>query len=159
MLTNYQTKQFKEPRLMVVANPFSDRKAIIESSYMNIPVIALCDSNTNLQYVDIAIPCNNKFTESISMIFWLLAREVRILTGKQGADDGWDIKVDLFYHKTLEEAQKYEKEQIEADAAKANQGEEGEEGEDDQDVNWEDNEMGGDDDFGGNGSDWGDDGN
>merc|ERR1711862_754674 len=103
VLTNYNTRQFKEPRLMVVVDTYADRKAIIEASYMNIPVIALTNSDSSLQYVDVAIPCNNKRTQSISMIFWLLAREVRILKGELRKDEEWDIMVDLFYYKTVED--------------------------------------------------------
>merc|ERR1711874_548659 len=103
VLTNHMTKQFKEPRLMVVVDTYADRKAIIEASYMNIPVIALTNSDSNLQYVDVAIPCNNKSTQSISMIFWLLAREVRILNGQLRKDEEWDVMVDLFYYKTVED--------------------------------------------------------
>lgn len=95
---------------MIVVDTFADRKAIIESSYMNIPVIALANTDSNLQFVDVAIPCNNKSTESISMIFWLLAREVQYLTGKLNRGEEWNVIVDLFYYKTLEQAQKYQEE-------------------------------------------------
>merc|ERR1712232_1287687 len=108
VLTNHMTKQFKEPRLMVVVDTYADRKAIIEASYMNIPVIALTNSDSSLQYVDVVIPCNNKSTESISMIFWLLAREVQVLTGKLRKDEDWDVMVDLFYYKNPEEQEKIE---------------------------------------------------
>merc|ERR1712072_238557 len=103
VLTNHNTKQFKEPRLMVVVDTYADRKAIIEASYMNIPVIALVNSDSSLQFVDVAIPCNNKSTQSISMIFWLLAREVRVLKGQLRKDEEWDVKVDLFYYKNVED--------------------------------------------------------
>jgi small subunit ribosomal protein SAe len=43
-LTNYQTKQFKEPKLLLVVDPYADFKAIKEGSLTNIPVIALCDT-------------------------------------------------------------------------------------------------------------------
>merc|ERR1711935_14041 len=109
VLTNHNTRQFKEPRLMVVVDTYADRKAIIEASYMNIPVIALVNSDSSLQYVDVAIPCNNKSTQSISMIFWLLAREVMILNGQLRKDEEWETKVDLFYYKTVDETKEQEK--------------------------------------------------
>merc|ERR1712178_615305 len=109
VLTNHNTKQFKEPRLMVVVDTYADRKAIIEASYMNIPVIALTNSDSSLQFVDVAIPVNNKSTQAISMVFWLLAREVRILTGRPRKDEEWDVMVDLFYYKTVEDQEKNEK--------------------------------------------------
>merc|ERR1719160_171261 len=117
VLTNYNTRQFKEPRLMVVVDTYADRKALIEASYMNIPVIALVNSDSSLQFVDVAIPCNNKSTQSISMIFWLLAREVMILNGQLRKDEEWDVKVDLFYYKTVDEQKEQEKpEAIKVDA-------------------------------------------
>ena len=102
-LTNYQTKQFKEPKLILVADPYADFKAVKEASYVNIPVIALCDSHHSLKYVDIAIPCNTSSTQSTSMIFWMIAREVNVLLGKlDKEDDEWstvkEALVDLFYY-------------------------------------------------------------
>jgi len=75
----------------------------MEASYVNIPCIALCDTDSSLQYVDIAIPCNNRTTESISMIYWLIAREVLILKNEIKKDDDWSVMVDLFYHRTIED--------------------------------------------------------
>lgn len=105
-LTNHQTKQFKEPKVIIVADPYADYKAIKEASYANIPVIALCDSHNNLKFVDVVIPCSTSSTESIAIVFWMLAREVLTLRGQlDQADDDWtDVLVDLFYYKDVNEA-------------------------------------------------------
>jgi len=86
---------------VIVTDPRSDRQAVVEASYVNIPTIALCDTDSNLEFVDVAIPCNNRSTESISMIYWLLAREVMILRGQLEKNEEWDIVVDLFYYRNI----------------------------------------------------------
>jgi small subunit ribosomal protein SAe len=96
------TKKFQEPRLLVVADPKSDSQAVIEASYVNIPTIALCNTDAPLEYVDIVIPCNNRVPKAIATVFWLLAREVLVLKGSLKKGQEWSELVDLFIARDIE---------------------------------------------------------
>ncbi|KAI5295626.1 structural constituent of ribosome [Ascosphaera acerosa] len=101
--TNYITRSFKEPRLIIVTDPRTDAQAIKEASYVNIPVIALCDTDSPTEYVDVAIPTNNKGRNAIGLIWWLLAREVLRLRGTlPNREAVWDVVVDLYFYRDPE---------------------------------------------------------
>ncbi|CAD6582336.1 MAG: structural constituent of ribosome [Tremellales sp. Tagirdzhanova-0007] len=108
--TNYITRSFKEPRVIVITDPRVDHQAVREAAYVNIPVIAFCDTDASLKFVDIAIPTNNKSRHAIGLVWYLLCREVLRLRGTiprgPTGPTGWDVLPDLFFYRDPEEIEK-----------------------------------------------------
>ena len=135
MLTNQITKKFIEPRLLIVTDPRQDYNALVESSYVNIPVIAICNTDNNLTYVDCAIPCNNRQKRSLAMIYWLLTKEVLKLKGAIQGDEFNCLPGAFMYREdkeTKEKAkteEKTEESQPEAEAEEAQEAEAEDDGE------------------------------
>jgi len=112
-LTNQIQKTFKEPRLLVISDPRIDHQVITEASYVNVPVISFCNTESPLKLIDIAIPCNNKGEKSIGLMWWMLAREILLLRGKISRSTGFmlegkEIMPDLYFYRDPAEQEKEE---------------------------------------------------
>lgn len=75
ILTNPSLENYIEVKIILVADAWPDRNAIIDALKMGIPVIALCDTNNQSNNIDFVIPANNKGKKSLGLFFWILARE------------------------------------------------------------------------------------
>ncbi|HOI58355.1 MAG: 30S ribosomal protein S2 [Methanoculleus sp.] len=81
MLTNQRLNKYIEPDVIVVTDPIGDSQAITEAVQAGIPIVALCDTNNMTKYVDVVIPTNNKGRKALSMIYYLLTKEMLHLRG------------------------------------------------------------------------------
>ncbi|XP_007447347.1 PREDICTED: 40S ribosomal protein SA-like [Lipotes vexillifer] len=113
--TNQIQAAFWEPRFLVVTDPRADHQPLREASYVNLPTIALCNTDSPLCYVDIAFPCNKKGVHSVGLMWWMLAREVLRMRGTIFCEQPWEVMPDLCFYRDPEEIEK--EEQVAAEKA------------------------------------------
>jgi len=118
--TNHSQAGFREPRLIIVTDPAVDHQAIREASYVNIPVVALCDADSPIKYIDVCIPCNNKSAHGVGLAYWFLAREVQRLKGSLSRSEEWNVMPDLFFYRNPDEIKKQEEDEQKAAADEQN---------------------------------------
>ncbi|MCW1301553.1 MAG: 30S ribosomal protein S2 [Candidatus Parvarchaeota archaeon] len=75
-LTNISYDNFFEPKIVFVTDPLTDRRAIKDAKRINIPVMAICNNDSSLRFIDLIIPGNNKKAESVGFILFLLANDM-----------------------------------------------------------------------------------
>jgi len=114
--TNQIQVAFREPRLLLISDPRTDHQPVTEGSYANVPIMAFCNVDSPTKFVDIAVPCNNKSTQSLGLMWYFLAREVLRLRGSISRDLPWEVMPDLFFYRDPEEVEKEDRERAEAAA-------------------------------------------
>ena len=81
VLTNVAQKNFMETKMILVTDAWLDRNAIKDAMVVGVPVIALCDTNNQANYIDLVVPSNNKGKKSLGLFFYILAKEYRRIRG------------------------------------------------------------------------------
>ena len=71
-LTNYVLENNIEAKLLLVMDHTFDTQAVDEAVRMRIPIVSFVDTNSTGEYVDLAIPGNNKGKYSIAALIWSL---------------------------------------------------------------------------------------
>jgi len=94
--TNPRESNYREPKIILVADPIADRQAVREAARVGIPIIGVCDSHTLTRNLDLIIPLNNKGKQSIALMFWLLAKQHLIERGEMKETDEMKETVDDF---------------------------------------------------------------
>lgn len=95
-MTNPSYEKYSEPEVLFLVDPGVDKQARLEALNINIPIVALCDTNNMTQNIDLILPVNNKGKKSLAIIFWLLAREVVKKQGKIKKDSDFKFTVTDF---------------------------------------------------------------
>ena len=95
MLTNQNLANYIEPQVLVVTDPIGDAQAVKEAVQSGIPILALCDTNNMTSLVDLVIPTNNKGRKALSMIYYLLTREMLRLRGITTSLTAEDFETEL----------------------------------------------------------------
>lgn len=102
-LTNPRIEEYIEPEVVFVIGPETDNQAIKESGRAGIPVISIVDTNSSIKDIDLAIPANNKGRESISLVYWILTREVLESRGEIDSPEEYKYEVEDFEADITEE--------------------------------------------------------
>jgi len=89
--TNPSRVDFIEPKMVFVIDPSIDKQALKEAYEINVPTIALCDTNNNTKQIDLVVPINNKGRKSIAFLFWLVAREILKKKGQIGSNEDYKL--------------------------------------------------------------------
>jgi small subunit ribosomal protein S2 len=96
IFTNPNRSDFTEPGIVFISDTRNERQAIKEASKTGIPVIALCDTDNWVKFVDLIIPCNNKGRRSLAVIYYLLAREYQKEKGIIKSNEEFNYKISDF---------------------------------------------------------------
>jgi|TARA_B100002003_G_C13870416_1_gene425615 small subunit ribosomal protein S2 len=96
ILTNSNLETFTEAKIILITDPWPDKNAIKDAVRSGIPVVGLCDTNNEANYLDLMVPMNNKGRKSLALFFYILAKEYQKLKGKIEKDSDFKYTLDDF---------------------------------------------------------------
>ncbi|MBN2155633.1 MAG: 30S ribosomal protein S2 [Candidatus Lokiarchaeota archaeon] len=98
-LTNPMIDDYFEADCVLIIDPHADKQALAESTLARIPLVSLIDTDDTLDGVDLAIPTNNRGRKALSLIMYLLARQIQREKGIIPPNGELPIKLEEFESK------------------------------------------------------------
>ncbi|MCL4391179.1 MAG: 30S ribosomal protein S2 [Candidatus Parvarchaeota archaeon] len=98
-LTNISYKNFFEPKVLLITDPKSNRRAINDAKKTNVPIVGIANTDNSTAFLDLIIPGNNKSGNSIGLILFLLALNMAKKEEKEKLEK---ISLEDFVSKELE---------------------------------------------------------
>ncbi|MCW1294595.1 MAG: 30S ribosomal protein S2 [Candidatus Parvarchaeota archaeon] len=98
-LTNISYKNFFEPKVLLITDPKSNRRAINDAKKINIPIVGITNTDNSTAFIDLIIPGNNKSGNSIGLILFLLAMNMAKKEEKEKLEK---VSLEDFVSKELE---------------------------------------------------------
>ncbi|KAM0675124.1 hypothetical protein GVAV_001467 [Gurleya vavrai] len=111
--TNQQISKIREPRLLIVSDPYTDKQTVEEASYVNIPCVAFCNTDNDTRYVDVVIPMNNRSLNAIGAGFCVLARLINYMKNGIDMSEGLNLDLERFFYRNVAELEELAAEQEE----------------------------------------------
>ena len=96
ILTNPNLEDYTEAKLVMVVDAWPDRNAVMDAVKVGMPVIALCDTNNQTNFIDFVVPCNNKGKKSLGLLFYILTKEYLKAKGQLKEDEELSAKLEDF---------------------------------------------------------------
>ena len=96
ILTNPGLDNYIEVKVLLAVDVWPDRNAVMDAMKIGIPVIAICDTNTQSNNIDLVIPGNNKGKKSLGLFFWILAKKYLKARGIIKNDSDFKEKLEDF---------------------------------------------------------------
>ena len=92
-------EQYHECDVLIIIDPHADKQALSEAAKARIPLVALIDTDDYVYDLDLAIPCNNRGRKSLSLVLYLLAREIQRERGQIPKDGDIELSIEDFESK------------------------------------------------------------
>jgi small subunit ribosomal protein S2 len=86
VFTNPHREDFMEPKVIIISDSRNEKQAVKEASKVNMPIVAISDTDNSTKFVDLIIPANNRGRKALAYIYFILSREVLKARGEIASD-------------------------------------------------------------------------